>query len=455
MNITGNLNYTLFLDAATPYQSAVSAFDLRFFLVRIFYPCLLVWGTIGNALCLRVLLSKKFNKNSTCQYLAILAVIDILFIVMRSSRYIYSLFRDSHIFNTSKWICRCLTFFSSALAHMGSWMLVIVSFDRYFMVTSRYRRHNSVANRVFCSTSILIVVVTLCNLYYFFILGRSMTLGGLGMADPRRFFLRFRPLSNDTSLLDLNYTTSYFQSELFRHRTSSIFICIPSVGYENFFRTYIPIFDILLVAVVPFLVLCFTNVGIISFTMRSHRRVRQHRKRSHRRHQRLTIMLLSVTLAFIGLTCPSVIFICVNKILYAPRVSAQQKESSNENDNHGVPSNIRLIIDVCEALWYTKHAMNFILYTLSGQDFRREFLKLFTHCFNYRFVFLRKTFLNNPQTVDLTNETTIDTQRHNQKKSQYRKKFKAYPNSDTTDLSNSLVTHSNSMEFKYISHEHL
>lgn len=290
-------------------------------------------------------------------------------------------------------------------------------------------------------------------MYAFVHIGRSMTLGGMG--DPRRFFLRFRPMSNDTSLLDLNYTTSYFQSELFRHRTSSIFICIPSVGYENFFRTYIPIFDILLVAAIPFLLLCFTNIGIILFTMRSHRRMRQHRKRSHRRHQRLTIMLLSVTLAFIGLTCPSVIFICVNKILYAPRVSIQRKENSNENDNPGVPSNIRLIIDVCEALWYTKHAMNFILYTLSGQDFRREFLKLFTHCFNYRFVFLRKIILNDPQTADLANEATADTQRHNQKKSLYRKKLKAFPNSDTTDLSNSLVIHSNSMESRYLSQEQL
>jgi len=151
-----------------------SFFDLRFFLVRVFYPCLLIWGTIGNALCLRVLLSKKFFKNSTCQYLAILAVIDILFILMRSSKHIYKLFRDTPIFNTSQEICRILTFFSSALAHMGSWILVIVSFDRYLIVTSRYRRQSSAVNRVFCSTSILIAVVALCNLYYFFILGKKI-----------------------------------------------------------------------------------------------------------------------------------------------------------------------------------------------------------------------------------------------------------------------------------------
>jgi hypothetical protein len=163
-------------DTNHPQQQISFILDLRFFLVRIFYPCLLIWGTIGNALCLRVLLSKKFNKNSTCQYLAILAVIDILFILMRSSKHVYKLFHDTPIFNTSKLVCRILTFFSSALAHMASWILVIVSFDRYLIVTSRYTRNSSTFNRVFCSTTILIAIVALCNLYYFFILGKKIIL---------------------------------------------------------------------------------------------------------------------------------------------------------------------------------------------------------------------------------------------------------------------------------------
>ena len=173
MNDTIIENLTFNIDDVHQQPTVRFIFDLRFFLVRIFYPCLLIWGTIGNALCLRVLLSRKFNKNSTCQYLAVLAVIDILFILMRSSKHVYKLFRDTPIFNTSKWICRILTFFSSALAHMASWILVIVSFDRYLIVTSRYRRHGSAVNRVFYSTAILVAIVALCNLYYFFILGKK------------------------------------------------------------------------------------------------------------------------------------------------------------------------------------------------------------------------------------------------------------------------------------------
>ena len=178
-------NLTLGNDDGTYQPPASFIADFRFFLVRVFYPCLLVWGTIGNALCLRVLLSKKFIRNSTCQYLAVLAVIDILFICMRSSKHIYKLFRDTTIYNTSIWTCRILTFSSSALAHLGSWILVVVSFDRYLIVTSRYRRNSSAASRVFYSTSILIAIVALCNSYYFFILGKARVSARIAYGNER------------------------------------------------------------------------------------------------------------------------------------------------------------------------------------------------------------------------------------------------------------------------------
>ncbi|CAF1366534.1 unnamed protein product [Rotaria sp. Silwood1] len=435
-------------DVINQHQPMSFVFDLRFFLVRIFYPSLLIWGTIGNTLCLRVLLSKKFCKNSTCQYLAVLAVIDILFIVMRSSKHVYRLFRDTTIFNTSKWICRILTFFSSALAHMGSWILVIVSFDRYFIVTSRYRRHSSAFNRVLCSTSILVAIVVLCNIYYFFILGRSFVLGKPGMHDHRRLLFRLLFQSNETSH-NINHTI-YPSTDLLRYKPTSIFVCIPAPQYERFFRTYIPIFDVLLVAAIPLILLCCTNIGIITFTMRNNRQMRQHRKRSHRRHQRLTIMLLSVTLAFIGLTCPSVIFICVNKIIYSGRILNDSKDNSNSEKNVRQPTHMQSLVDICEALWYTKHSMNFILYTLNGQDFRREFLKLFTHCFNRRSYLVRKLLSKTRPRTSL-NESNIETQLrstniHN--KIFHRKNSDHLAVTDVNEASSAIFTNSNSMQFK-------
>jgi len=82
--------------------------------------------------------------------------------------------------------------------------------------------------------------------------------------------------------------------------------------------------------------------------------------RKQKRNNRLTIMLLSVIIAFIFLTCPSVIYICLNRLLQPTAFSDKKL----------------VLRDLFELLWYTKHSLNFLLYTLSGQDFRREFRKL-------------------------------------------------------------------------------
>ena len=228
---------------------------------------------------------------------------------------------------------------------------------------------------------------------------------------------------NETAADADNESEPMDASESLQANVVLTFMCIPSHGYEPFFRTYIPIFDILLVAVIPFFLLCFTNIGIIIYTMRTNRRMRQHRKRAHRRHQRLTLMLLSVALAFIGFTCPSVIFICVNKIIYSMRVPSGEKSNNHRLGLVGIrqPSNVQLIVDVCEALWYTKHAMNFILYTLSGQDFRREFIKLFTQHFHQRPSIANKltnqvqTVIEDAAELSLIERSTITMHDHRKK----------------------------------------
>jgi hypothetical protein len=132
--------------------------------------------------------------------------------------------------------------------------------------------------------------------------------------------------------------------------------------FKEFFRLYVPIYDLLFVAIIPFCLMMFTNIGIIRTTMHSNMLCTTSRKQQ--RNNRLTIMLLSVTLAFMLLTCPSVIYICLNRLIPSKTYSDTKL----------------LVLDLLESLWYTKHALNFILYTLSGQDFRREFIKLIRCC---------------------------------------------------------------------------
>jgi hypothetical protein len=122
------------------------------------------------------------------------------------------------------------------------------------------------------------------------------------------------------------------------------FVCIARSEYKQYFRFYLPISDLLFVAIIPFLLIMFTNIGIIRIAMRSN--TSRTSSRRQKRNNRLTIMLLSVILAFMLLTCPSFIYISLNRLALSTRFSDR------------------------------KHALNFILYILSGRDFRREFRKL-------------------------------------------------------------------------------
>ncbi|CAF0784302.1 unnamed protein product [Rotaria sp. Silwood1] len=304
----------------------------RLGLIRIFYPCLMIFGTIGNILCLKILLRKRFRRQSTCQYLCILAVIDIIFIYMRSTRFLYRHIYNFDLRNTSLWICRTFIYFSSTLSHLASWILVIVSFDRYFIIKN-FLRCRHVGWRVINSTCVLILIVSIVNIHYFQILGTEIPIKIpiVQMTDN---------ISNET------YVQTYR------------FVCIARSPFKEFFRLYVPIFDLLFVAIIPFCLMTFTNIGIIRTTMRSNMLYISIRKQ--KRNNRLTIMLLSVILAFMLLTCPSVIYICLNRLTSSRAISDTQL----------------VILDLLESLWYTKHALNFILYTLSGQDFRKEFIKL-------------------------------------------------------------------------------
>jgi hypothetical protein len=142
------------------------------------------------------------------------------------------------------------------------------------------------------------------------------------------------------------------------YSTAIRFVCIARIEFKQFFRYYLPIFDLFFVAIIPFCLMIFTNIGIIRTIMRSN--ILYVTTRKQKRNNRLTIMLLSVIVAFMLLTCPSVIYICINRLMPLTTFSDTKL----------------VVLDLLESLWYTKHAINFILYTLIGQDFRREFRRL-------------------------------------------------------------------------------
>ncbi|CAG2221375.1 unnamed protein product [Mytilus edulis] len=115
------------------------------------------------------------------------------------------------------------------------------------------------------------------------------------------------------------------------------------------------------------------------FLIKAHRRQKtlhgnptSNKSASHNRssiNHRMTAMLLSVTFTFIIMTAPKTILFCIRN-----EVFMFLKYNTYDFQEIALYTLITRIADLC---MYTNHAINFFLYCVSGQRFRKEMKQLF------------------------------------------------------------------------------
>ena len=81
----------------------------------------------------------------------------------------------------------------------------------------------------------------------------------------------------------------------------------------------------------------------------------------------ITVMLLMVTFTFLLLSSPVVIFLLYKRYYWLPTTNAEKARA-------------RLVHAFVDNLMYTNHAINFLLYCISGRRFRWELGKLLSRC---------------------------------------------------------------------------
>ena len=81
----------------------------------------------------------------------------------------------------------------------------------------------------------------------------------------------------------------------------------------------------------------------------------------------ITVMLLAVSFTFLLLTSPVVIVLLYKRYFWLPSSNVEKARA-------------QLVHAFVDNLMYTNHAINFLLYCLSGRRFRRELAKLLARC---------------------------------------------------------------------------
>ncbi|KAH9514357.1 hypothetical protein Btru_028877 [Bulinus truncatus] len=289
----------------------------------VIYPLVCFPGVLGNTLTLFVL-SRRNMQTSTNAFLSALAVSDSVKLINDILYFFVIVFMKTSttLGNLSYgYLYPYAHFIFSLSACVSSWLTVSVAVERYLLVC-----HPTRARAVWSRKR----AVFLCTMIYVI-----MTLLALPSA------LRYRTIG----CVDINSNLTKLDVELTEMWQNPVFV-----------KTYTWAQN-LLRSIIPLLVLVVLNTCIITALRRS-----QAKKRKNARH-RVTVMMIVVILAFLICITPDAIMSTVFGFGY-------------HEETDYLPRGIREITD---ALLAVNAGVNFLIYCVFNQVFRKSFLHLCCH----------------------------------------------------------------------------
>ncbi|XP_025116239.1 gastrin/cholecystokinin type B receptor-like [Pomacea canaliculata] len=365
---------------------------------RIYIPLCVSVGVVGNFLCFVTLIFSNLRRTATCIYMAAIAVLDSIILVLALCIMLRSELGDTRLYLGSDWACGAHYFLFYFSIHFDVLLLLAMTFDRYVVVRFPFK-----AQRLSTPRSAFVAIV-------------GTGLFSLALNLQILFTRRLQPSGDDFTSLKCWY---------------------PDPDVEHFMMKIYTWIDAAIYSFVPFCTLFVVNLLIIAQLQKSreftqqfvHRGQMQYGNNSHRVETdnsmytidsdvntwdspdfgkertakppggtsfssipspssaattttmskvlnptsaattNVTAMLLLVTFTFLLLTSPIVIILLFPALLLA---SQHPTEKATAQLAHAVVDN----------LMYTNHAVNFLLYCISGRRFRLECKRLVVRFFN-------------------------------------------------------------------------
>lgn len=135
-------------------------------------PILLLIGTLGNIFSVIILqkLSKKVI--STCLYLAVLAIVDLIVLYTRCGNdwlaHVARVDLSNHLMVYSESICKVYPFVFNFLFHLSKWLIVAMTIEAFISIKYPQRTQKMCALERARAVILLLTVLLVCvNLHYF------------------------------------------------------------------------------------------------------------------------------------------------------------------------------------------------------------------------------------------------------------------------------------------------
>jgi hypothetical protein len=318
---------TLDIDTETEFMELTIAK----YILKTVLPFLLVFGTFGNVTAFVVLIQMCRKGSTVFVYLAVLACVDLMALYVFSLRqWVLHVF-EVDIWCYSCWSCRLAGVMTQFTDQMSAWIQVTFTLVRVLAVSCplRFRSH--------CSMKSNVIILT--------------TIGLVLFAHNSHILIWMK---RNPDMMDI---------------TS----CLPGNDvYAEFYYDVWPWINVTISSILPTCILIVGSALIIHRVRRSQHQSglgrgsvdteapsSQQERRIKAKNDSLTEILFAVNVTFLLCTLP----ICVFGIGYGYWLK-------NADDHR--KSILKLVWTGCNILSCTNHAVNFLLYSLSGRQFRLE-----------------------------------------------------------------------------------
>ena len=313
-------------------------------------PCLIIFGIVGNVLSILVFQRNAMQKMTVRLLLTALAVVDIIMLLVGFTHdWLYRISNTRiYIRHTSSVMCKSQLFLLVSGKWISAWILVAIAVQRFMAVFIPVKMRTLFSGRVPIAVLLTIVVFSFgVNVHFFFTFG-----------------LQVQEIGNVTYFRHCSKLAPYFVYEIW------------------------PYIDAVFGSFLPFVLLIICTIGILAQEIQRKQclaardsRTSVSGARTESRLAATTAMLLTVSFAFLLFTAPYFVW----------RLSRPFVRSSKDE-------NADWTYIVAQFLQYTNHAVNFLLYCVSGTLFRQELVAIFKKDTERRVstsMVIDKTFLRN------------------------------------------------------------
>lgn len=298
--------------------------------------CVCAVGLVGNVMAFIVLHRQIDKKNSTIWLLQVLAAADSLYLI--ASFLIQTL--QTIKFDTDWWPAFQRTYpkgrpyvwpIASILQTITVWMVILITVDRYIVVTKPLSVHTTKPTRVKLSVPVIVIAATLYNIPRFF---------------EKEIVTKYNSCTN---------------------KTEHDVVKTPLRLDQSYFIAYHVVLHCLFRTIGPLVTLLILNIRLMSeFKKAQKARYSMTGKTAH--HANFTLIVAAVVTVFIICELPDAVLRIVAVTLHS---DPREQQTNDYLLYFNVISNSLLTVN---------SAVNFSIYCFTGTKFRRDAIRLFCYC---------------------------------------------------------------------------